>query len=106
MATQSEVGFDPLLESCQAQLLETCDLPLREGLVREVGERRATPERERRAQRLGGSRGLSSGEKLSTINQQALEPGEVEFLGLEPERVPVAARSRRPFPSTLRSRET
>ena len=42
-----EVGLEPVLERRQPQLLETRDLGLRPGLVRELGERRAAPERER-----------------------------------------------------------
>ena len=42
---EREVRVDALLQRVQAQLLEPLDLALRERLVREVGERRAAPER-------------------------------------------------------------
>ena len=59
VAAEREIGLDPLLQRDRAQLLEPGDLRLRERLVEEVGERGATPERERLAQRaLGGSRDL------------------------------------------------
>ncbi len=42
-----EVGVDSFLERVQPQLLEPADLGLRERLERQVGERRATPQRQR-----------------------------------------------------------
>ena len=47
VAAEREVGLDPILERGEPQVLEPPDLVLRERLVREVGERRAAPERER-----------------------------------------------------------
>ena len=47
VATESEVGVDPLLERGQPQLVEAVDRGLREALVAEVGEGRTAPERER-----------------------------------------------------------
>ena len=43
-----DVGVDALLERIEPQLLQAPDLALRELLAREIGERRAPPERERR----------------------------------------------------------
>jgi hypothetical protein len=51
------------------KLLEAGDLSLREGLEREVGERRPAPERQCDVQRLGRPRGLAAGEKLSTLDE-------------------------------------
>ena len=47
MTTQRELGLDQLLESVNVQLLEARDLVLSEGLVSQVSERRAAPQRQR-----------------------------------------------------------
>ncbi len=91
MAAQSEVGLDPLLEGSQVQLLEACDLVLREGLEGKVRERRSAPESECCAERLRGVLGLARGEKLSTLDELTLEAGGVELFALESEEVPVTA---------------
>ena len=46
-AAELDVGRDPLLDRDEAQLVEPADLGLRPVLERELGERRAAPERER-----------------------------------------------------------
>src|SRR5262249_59495633 len=53
---EGKIGFDPLLEDREPQLLEACDVALGERLVRKVGESRPAPERERRAGTRGGPR--------------------------------------------------
>src|SRR5215217_5842069 len=88
VAAEDEVGLDPLLERGQPQLLETRDLSLCEGLERDVRERGAVPQSERRSQRVGRTIRLARGQQLSTVHKQALEPAEVELLGLEREQVP------------------
>ena len=52
MAAEREVGVDPRLQAGQAELLQAGDLGLGEGLVAEVRKGRATPERQRPAQRV------------------------------------------------------
>jgi hypothetical protein len=47
VAAPGEVRLDPLLEGRQVKLLEPADRGLHEGLVGEVGQRGASPERER-----------------------------------------------------------
>ena len=65
----SQIGLDPLLERDPAQLLETGDLGLSEGLVGEVGKRRAPPKRQRlgaaSAAALSGSSRLASSRSCS-----------------------------------------
>ena len=51
--SEREVGVDPLLERGQTELLEPSDLRLGERLVREVGEGRPAPERERVTEPIG-----------------------------------------------------
>ena len=47
VAAERQVGLQPLLERDQAERLQAADLVAGERLVAKVGERRATPERER-----------------------------------------------------------
>src|SRR5918994_2237027 len=101
VAAEGKVGLDPLLERGQAQLLETRDLTLRERLERDVRERRAAPQSERCSQRLGRKVGLARGEQLSTVAEQALEPAEVELLGLECEQVAAPVRLQAPVAERL-----
>ena len=49
MEAELDVGSDPLFERVEPQLLQSSDLTLGELLPRQVAERRAAPERERRA---------------------------------------------------------
>jgi len=46
MSAEREVGFDPLLERSQPDLLETHDLSLGEVLVGEIHQRRPAPQAE------------------------------------------------------------
>ena len=101
VAAEGEVGLDPLLEGGQVQLLEASDLALREGLGREVRKRRSAPERECRSQGLRRALGLALGEELSTLAEQALEPAEVELLGLERKQVPLPTRLQTPVAERL-----
>ena len=58
MPPEREVGVDPLLEHAQPLLLEPAGRRRGEGLAVEVGQRRATPERERLARpRIGAQPG-------------------------------------------------
>ena len=66
-------------------LAQARDLGLRERLVREVGERRAAPERERLAQLARGALGLG----VAGLADEALEACRVELVRLD-----LAARSR------------
>ena len=72
LAALGEVGFDSVLETGKAEVLETFDLVPSKALVGEVRQRRATPEGERLA-------GI-------TIVEKALKASQVElvFLNLEP----------------------
>ena len=77
---EREVRVDALLERREPQLLEPRDLRLRERLVGEVGERRATPEREGLTQLLRGRRGLAA----ARLADQPLEARDVQLGRLEP----------------------
>ena len=73
MAAFGEVEVDTRLEGGEAGLVEAGGLDLREGLRREVCERRAAPERERCARIMRGD--------------QPLEPRDVELVRLDADEV-------------------
>ena len=50
--TEHQVGLDPVLQRGQARLLQARDLALSERLIREIGERLAAPQPQRRVQQL------------------------------------------------------
>ena len=79
--SEREVAVDPLLEGRQAELVEPGDLRLRERLVREVGEGRPAPERERVTEPVGCQLRIVARDRLPSLLQQALERVGVERLG-------------------------
>ncbi len=95
MTAELEVGGDPFLLRRQAKLLETRDLGLREVLVPELGERRSAPERERRAESLGGRLGVTPSERTPALLHAGAEQVCVQPLGLDAEAVAVAMRLER-----------
>src|SRR5215210_2741948 len=52
VATERELGLDPLLDRSEMELFEPSDLALRKRLVGELGERRAAPQSQRLPQKL------------------------------------------------------
>jgi hypothetical protein len=74
---------------------------LREGLGREVGERRPAPERECCPQRVCRPLWLVCGEELSTLCELTLEAQEVELFRLDCEQVSVAPRLQAAVPERL-----
>ena len=91
MAPELQVGLDPVFERDQTQFLEPRDLVLGEGLVGEVGQRRSATELERLGQGLGGDRRVAAVELLSPLGRQALEPVDIDLLGLDLEHVAATA---------------
>jgi hypothetical protein len=92
VVAERQLGLDALLDGRQAQLLEAGDLALGEGLIREIGERGTTPEREGVSQQLGGALRATAGKGLRALVQQPLEACPVELVGPEPDQVPAPAR--------------
>ncbi len=80
--TECEVGVDPQLDRARPQPLEPCDLGLRERLVREVGKRRATPERQRL--RGAGRRPVRIAcSRLPRVGEEPLEAHRVDRLRVD-----------------------
>src|ERR671923_201963 len=78
-----EVGVDPLLEDGQPELLQAADLGLREGLERELAERRSAPEGERLAE----LRRPLVGRGRLRLGGQGLRPGRIEPARVDTEQV-------------------
>ena len=87
LASQSEIGLDPILDRNHVELFEACDRRLGERLVREVRQRRPTPQRECLAQPVG--RLLRRADRF---RQQLLEPGRVQLTCRDLQRVARRAR--------------
>ena len=73
-----QVGVDPILDGCEPQLVEACDLALGEVLVGEVGERASSPQSERLSERLPGSAGILL-EQTMAFCRETLELPRVEI---------------------------
>ena len=92
-----DLGLDAILERRQPELVEPRDLPLEEALVREVGERRSAPERQRVAE---GGRALG-GRQRPRIVDEPLEAAGVDHARLRAERIPAGARLDRLLPERV-----
>ena len=92
-----DLGLDAILERRQPELVEPRDLPLEEALVREVGERRSAPQRQRVAE---GGRALG-GRKRPRIVDEPLEAAGVDHARLRAERIPAGARLDRLLPERV-----
>ena len=79
MATQRQVGLDPLLDGAEPKLAQPADLALGERVVGEVGKWFPAPERERLAQRCGRLLGLTRGERPPALLDEPLEAIDVQF---------------------------
>ncbi len=88
LASQREHRFEAGFERLQAEAFEAGDLGLREGLVREVRERWATPERERLRELRLCVRGCARAERSSPVGEQSLELVGVEGSGGYAKQIP------------------
>ena len=84
---EGQIGFDPVLDQADPQLLQPRDLHLRERLVPEVGERRTAPEGERLAKMRRRPFGRVRRQRLPALPGEPLEPVHVELIGRDPEEV-------------------
>ena len=73
LPAESELGFDPLLERPEAQLLQTLDLDPHQPLQIEIRQRAPTPERLSCSQRTRRGRGITGCERLPPVDHQPLE---------------------------------
>ena len=83
VASERELRLEALLERCEPQLLEPSDCGLRERLVREIGQRRPTPQPERAAEHVGGGLCIAGLERLGCVVRAALEAVEIEASRLD-----------------------
>jgi hypothetical protein len=88
VASECEVGLDPELVRCEAELLQARDSKLRKAFVAEVGESRAAPEGESLTEQGGAADGISFLQGVLAVLGESLEAVEVELVGSDPEEVP------------------
>src|SRR5439155_16827369 len=86
-AAGRQLRIDSLLERCEPDLLEALDRCPSKRLERQIGERRPAPEAERLPQELGGALRFAVGERLRRLFADALEGGQIELFGREPDDV-------------------
>ena len=91
MPPELELGIDQLLVRDELQLLEAKCLVLRECLVRDVGERRASPQLERLAQHRRTVFEL----RFARLAESPLEDRSIELLGADAEHVAGRPRDQR-----------
>ena len=83
VAAERELCVEALLERREPQLLEPRDRGLCERLVREIGERRPSPEPECTAEHVGGGLRIGGFERLGRVLRSALEAVEIEVSRLD-----------------------
>ncbi len=88
LATQGQIGFHPLLDPDQTQLVEPGNLLLGESLVGEVSQRRPPPKGKGVAEDLGGGVGIPLAESRSSLIEHRPEAIGVELPRVEPKDVP------------------
>jgi hypothetical protein len=87
VAAGGEVGVDAQLQRLEPLLLEPRDLGGGERERSEIGQRRATPQRERVLQRLGRGAGVPGLEGPPALGDQPREAVGVDLGGVRPDRV-------------------
>jgi hypothetical protein len=92
VTAERELRLDQLFHRRHAQILETRDLRLRERLIREIGEHRASPQAERPVERFERLRGASGCKLGATLVEHALEAVRIHLLGADFEAVAVGTR--------------
>ena len=90
VTSERQLRVHELLAGGHAQIGEARDLGLGEGLVGEVGERSAAPQRQRALERIERAVRPLGGELCSPLVEQALEAPRVDLLALNAQLVAVA----------------
>jgi hypothetical protein len=92
MGAERQLRLDQRLQRGDPQVLEPGDLPLREGLVGELRQRRAAPQRQRLLERRNGALRVGAGQLGAPLGHQPLEALRVEAVGIERQLVAALAR--------------
>ena len=95
VASELEIGLDPLLLGGEAELVEARDLGLREVRVSELRQRGAAPEGERLPQLLRGEPGLTARASAPCVLERVPKDVCIELAALEAKAVAVAVRLER-----------
>src|SRR5688572_10767128 len=92
MTAELELRLDQLLQRADVELLQARDLAPGEALVRQVGERRAVPQRERRLQCGRGALRVAGGKLAAALGDEVLKAVGVQLLARERQLVAALAR--------------
>jgi len=101
---EREVGLHALFQRGEAQLLEPGDVALGERFVRDVGERRPSPEGEGLAKDCGRMIGVACCQLAAPLGDEPLEALEVELVRPDVEPVPGSLRRDSLLPEPLAQR--
>ena len=99
MGAQRQLCLDQLLQGGDPHVVKTGDLALREGLVRQLRQRRAAPQGQRPFERRNGTLGTAAGQLAPPLGHEPLEAVRIELLGIEPQLVAAPARHDHPLRS-------
>ena len=87
VTAERELGFDSLLDGCQADLVEPLYRDLSERLVGEVGERWSPPEVERIREEARSGACIPCRQRSGRLLRATLEASQIELVGGEPDDV-------------------
>src|SRR4051794_23226050 len=90
MAPRGQLGFDRQLARLQAQILELADRGHRERLVRDIGQRRTTPQAKSAPEDLSGAAAVAGLERRPALPDVRAEDVDIQLGRTEPQ--PVALR--------------
>ena len=91
MTTELELRLDQLFQRSDPKIIQTGDLPLREGLVCELSQRRAAPERQRPLERQNSARREAAPQLAATLGHEPLEAVRVEAVRIDRQLVAAVA---------------
>ena len=97
----AQVGLQPVLERLEPQLLEPGRLRLGKRLVREVGQRRAAPQRKGVAEQPRGGGRVTHRQRLAPFTGKPLESMRIDLLRVHAQQVAGRARDNRVRPQQL-----
>ena len=92
VVTEHQLSLDPVLHRGQPRLLQARDLALSKRLIREIGERLAAPQPQRRVQQLPRASSFTAAERATRVGGHRLETVGVDLTRRHLEQVPTVAR--------------
>ena len=83
MPAQGELGLEALFDANQAELVEASGFEREDAAIPDVGERRAAPQGESRAETLRGEPRGAASKRFAALAEKSFEAAYIEPVGLD-----------------------